>query len=322
MAKKKKRTKPKVQAKRDVRLFQQPMLDELARQRTMARGDTRQYTEQVGTLYDALAQALGDMQGPYQDQALGIANQYKDDIGFLQDLVGGAVPASEQAAAGGLAGALGAGTLGLLSTDRQRQLDYGQSAMRQGELERLSTIDNANQDLQQLLQDLQQQRLDIKGQTGDLRKQRLDEILQRNFENKMAKGGLDLQKRQAEALAQFLGAEIGGVGHPGGGGGGGGGGRPGGGGGGGGGGGQQGPVGGRQALSQTLAGDVSFGKNRDAIMKLLAKKSPKAENRIIKNYGQVAPGETMQGPYSPAQIRAMLKAVYQKRSARAGGRMG
>lgn len=208
---KKRRARLRRRAMRDVRLSLQPLLDELERLREQTIADYAQVTAQVGNLYDALARELTGVGAGFTDEMARIARTFGGQVGGLGELIGGAAPEAERAAAEAFLGAIGGVGEGLLGVAAGRNAAYGASALRQGAIESMVTQRNLANELRQRLDELAQQRIDVKEMIPELFRQRLDELRQMMFERMLARKELGLRElaiaeqiKSNKALAKYL----------------------------------------------------------------------------------------------------------------------
>lgn len=196
-------------AARDVRVSLRPYLQELRFQRKQARGDTRDYVNQVGSIYGGLDRELEQIGDDYIPVAQGITDQLQTDLGEWSQHLGSVSPAGELAAAAGLFGNIGAGAMGEIGAAQQRSLDWNTSSQRQGGIEQATTQRNALMGLQDTLQEINRRRLQATRGVGPDVLSRLDEL--RDFQQQMSLANREFRLRQqaAQAQRQFLIDQLG-----------------------------------------------------------------------------------------------------------------
>jgi hypothetical protein len=111
------------------------------------------------------------------------------------------VPQSEISAGTGLFGAIGAGSLEDLASQRSRNVAYNTSAQRQGSMESAIARRNYQTDLHDTLKDIGQQRIDLMRSVPQQIQARMDQLRQIAFDQMMAQKNFGLSAQSA-ALAQ------------------------------------------------------------------------------------------------------------------------
>jgi hypothetical protein len=189
MPKNKNKRKPKgriqKRAARDIRVSQQPLVDQLER----SMGATQ-------SAYGGYQDLLGGMQGQYGQQTGDISQDLMNQYSQLAGMLGGAAPPTEAGAANQLFGGAGAGALGILASDQQRNVDFQRSAQREGGLASRYSQDNLIQQMNELY-----------AQRPQLIRQRTDELRDQSLERQLAQS----QIASDEAFNQYLQNQIGGL---------------------------------------------------------------------------------------------------------------
>lgn len=206
-----KRVPPAKRARADVNLALMPQRQLLDRQRNQAIRDANQRGTQLGALYGGLHDTLAGLTGPLDTQLKGISGDLQDQLKGLMGQLGSSGPAGELAAAGGLFGNIGAGSLGQLASDRARDVSYNTSAMRQGAEEGMIAGRNNQQDLLSQLADIRQQQSQVGAMFGPQFLSHLDSLRDTRFQEGLAQKEFGLRKDQLaqqgaqnDALVQFL----------------------------------------------------------------------------------------------------------------------
>ncbi len=206
-------------AQQDTEQAFDPVFNQIDRSADDAITQYGQGINQVQSLYDALGQELKQTGEGFTGRTDNIADTFNENIGDLKAMfgdsfAGASTPIEGNAALGVLGSQAGAGNM-MLSNDAQRNADYLQSTQTQGELERMTTARNRQQDLQQFLDDLSRQRADIGSQQADYYTTALRDARQTLFENQLAKGEFGLRTAQLQndskgndATAAYLEALI------------------------------------------------------------------------------------------------------------------
>lgn len=195
-------------ARRDVMLSVKPLRREIRRVRKQGTRDAQNQITQTQNVYDAMGRTMAPLTQQYTDQSSQIASGLTGNLGTLTDMLGSAVPGvpqSEQSAGANLFGTIGAGSLGELASQAQRNVGYNTSAQRQGAMESGITQRNILQDLGDFRDDLGQQRIDLMRDVPALIRQRMDAERDTNFEQGLAMSELDLRRLMANrsnSLAQ------------------------------------------------------------------------------------------------------------------------
>lgn len=182
-------------ARRDVRVANQPLFNELDRVEDQAKDQLEEDQGRVGTIYDALAKELAGLQQPGYAQ---IGSDLTAQLGELTSMLGSSGPAGELAAAGNLFGGIGAGGLTQLASDRSRNLAYGTSVKRQAAVERATLRKNYLEDFRDLVDELSQRRLDVRGDMQAQILARIDELRDRKFQHRLAKDELAIREKIAD----------------------------------------------------------------------------------------------------------------------------
>lgn len=177
-------------AERDVMLGLQPQLDEISRAMEEARADSEQMTNRVNAGYDAFAREVAPLSKNYQNVNTQIGNDLASQVGMLGGMLGEGATSAAQAFMGAGAGS----DLGLLGSNAQRDLGWNTSMLRQGEIERLTTSRNNQQDLRDTLQDMRQQKVDLMDLSRSAILSRLSELRDTQFEHGLASSELDLRR--------------------------------------------------------------------------------------------------------------------------------
>ena len=184
------RTKLQKRAVRDVRLSERPQVRQLQQ--------AQQGTE---TAYGGFQDLLAPMGKQYGNQTEDIAGNLTSQLAALSGMLGGdtpvassALPAGEAQAGANMGTQLGAGSLGLLASQAQRNLGYQQSAVREGGLAERSALDNLTQQMSELF-----------AQRPEQIRQRMDELRQQNLENSLVKSQMQGDAAYVEFLKQYIG---------------------------------------------------------------------------------------------------------------------
>ncbi|HET9672694.1 MAG TPA: hypothetical protein VFQ40_07580 [Actinomycetota bacterium] len=176
-------------------LMIRPLLRELRDQRRGATRDYRNFSNQMGFLYDELGQELGDIGADTQGAFGGIQEGYTEGIeGIIGAL--GASSAPDQAAFLNSLGAQAIGGQQLLSNQQGRESAWNASTRRQGGIEGMQVRRNARADLQDVLDDLRLARRDVLGDRGAMVASRLDQLRDRRFDEWLARQELGLARRR------------------------------------------------------------------------------------------------------------------------------
>jgi hypothetical protein len=194
-----KRSPMEKRAARDVKLAQRPELQAYHRAGQQATQQYQTDAQRVQDVYGALGGQLEALAAPYQQQVTDIGTQLTGQIAQLPGITTqsiGAAPPAERAAGTALSSTIGAGTLEQLAAGAARNAAYNTSAQRQAGIESAVTQRNFGVDLQNFLDDLSERRLGVIEERRPLMLQRLDELRDQKFQERMAEEQLGLQRGQ------------------------------------------------------------------------------------------------------------------------------
>ena len=198
MAKKKQKNKSNLRrrARRDVRVANQPALNQLDRAEAEAKDQYDESSQTVGTIYDALTKELTGIDFTAgSDQ---IASDLTQQLSGLAEMLGTSTPAGEQAAAAGMLGNIGGSSLGLLAQGQQRNQAYQQSTQEQAAIERATLRKGMLEDYQDILADISEGRLQVTEDMGPQITARLDELRDRRRAMKQNEEELEIQRSIAD----------------------------------------------------------------------------------------------------------------------------
>lgn len=200
-------------ARRDIRMANDPLIEEIARAREQEIRDYEQEQEHMAAIYQALNNQIAPLGGEYDAAMQGIIGDYGASMGQMGEILGpgydmAGVPAEDGAAAAavnaqlaaqeapgvGMVGAIGEGGHMLLANDRARNAAYQTSLQRQSGLDRMATERSVLQDHMQVLDDLRQQKLDVTKDIPTQIMQRLDQLKQERFQNRLARDEFGLRE--------------------------------------------------------------------------------------------------------------------------------
>jgi hypothetical protein len=193
------RTPLEKRAARDVKLAQRPELQAYHRAGQQASQQYQTDAQRVQDVYGALSGQLEALAAPYQQQVTDIGTQLTGQIAQLPGITTqsiGAAPPAERAAGTALSSTIGAGTLEQLAAGAARNAAYNTSAQRQAGIESAVTQRNFGVDLQNFLDDLSERRLGVIEERRPLMLQRLDELRDQKFQQRMAEEQLGLERGQ------------------------------------------------------------------------------------------------------------------------------
>jgi hypothetical protein len=185
------------EARRRLHLMMQPYMMQLRQNIRSERQDTNKENSAIGNIGTALQGSLSALVDPYQQQMAGVQSDLTGNLNALmptmQDQVGGA-PQTEQAAAMGVVGSIGAGQQGILAGQRATELGYNTSAQRQGAEEVAINQKNNLSDFFDTKSNIRDQMAQLKSQAPAQLDQLIQEIEQRNLNNKLGLGQLAISR--------------------------------------------------------------------------------------------------------------------------------
>ena len=114
-------------AKRQVRIANAPILNEIKQQRQQNRNAYQTANERTADIYAGLQNELAGFAPQYDQLAQGIVADSTARLGTLEGLIGPGQSPQEAAAMSGAIGTIGAANLGTLQADRMRNANYFQS---------------------------------------------------------------------------------------------------------------------------------------------------------------------------------------------------
>jgi hypothetical protein len=210
MANRKRHPRLRQRAERDVAVANQPALDALQAAQDSARQDYRSGDQQLQGIYQGLQNDLARQQPNFAKQAGQIANQFQEDSGAYSNMLGlspeaAGLPAgdTESLAARALYGAMGQGTLGLISGDAQRNLNYGTSTQRQGSVDLAWARKNYLDDYNQVIDDISNQRIDVSRDAQGQIMARIDELRDSRKQIGLARSELEIRQQLANKDNRF-----------------------------------------------------------------------------------------------------------------------
>lgn len=192
------------QARRDVRLSQQPYFRELERQEQAQRDLYEESTSATQDIYGRVANELGDLIPNYRRATENIGTGLVSQMGTLAGNLGISLPQTGEGTAAQMAmGAIGGSGLNLLANNEQRNVNYAQSAKRQGVIDEATTERNFLEDMQDAVREISQMRIDARYDAGPQILARLDELKSRKKEERLATQELELRERIADDQLGF-----------------------------------------------------------------------------------------------------------------------
>lgn len=184
-------------ALRDVHLSIHPLIAQLARQMAMTRDQFGNQLQRSNSLFGQEQAALAPITGQYKQGSANILGNLQQALAAFGGTSGG--NAAENAAAGGAMDAGARGALGVLGAGQSSDLAALQAAQAGAGMQKREMGGDILGNQQDALQQLMMQRQDVLGQMPAMISQRLDQLRQQGFENKLSRQQFKLNKRQVLA---------------------------------------------------------------------------------------------------------------------------
>lgn len=181
----------------DVHLSIHPLLAQLARQMAMTRNQFGNQLQRSNSLFGQEQAALAPITGQYKQGSANILGNLQQALAAFGGTSGG--NAAENAAAGSAMDAGARGALGVLGAGQSSDLAALQAAQAGAGMQKREMGGDILGNQQDALQQIMMQRQDVLGQMPAMIAQRLDQLRQQGFENKLSRQQFKLNKRQVLA---------------------------------------------------------------------------------------------------------------------------